>query len=67
VSAVLLAIAGGYDADTLFLIAIALPATMAAAQIGLWAFGRLTDGQFRRLLIALMGVSGEVLLVRTLA
>lgn len=61
-----LAIDGAFDREVLITIAIAFPATMIAAQIGLWLFGRLTDLQFRRLLIALMMVSGCVLLAREL-
>lgn len=66
ISALMLAATGVYTTGTLVLIAVALPTTMAAAQAGLWAFGRLTDIQFRRLLIVLMGVSGAVLLARSL-
>ncbi|MEM7061331.1 MAG: sulfite exporter TauE/SafE family protein [Pseudomonadota bacterium] len=61
-----LAIDGAFDREVLITIAIAFPVTMIAAQIGLWLFGRLTDLQFRRLLIALMMVSGCVLLAREL-
>ena len=65
-SAILLALDGAYDRQTLIAMAIALPATMIAAQLGIRVFGRLTDHQFRRLLIGLMLVSGGVLLVREL-
>ena len=66
ISAILLAIEGAYGADTLIVIAIALPATMIAAQIGLWTFRRLTDAIFRRLLIAMMLVAGLVILAQEL-
>ncbi|MGD1926473.1 MAG: sulfite exporter TauE/SafE family protein [Paracoccaceae bacterium] len=66
ISAILLAIAGAYTRDVLIAILIALPATMLAAQIGLWVFGKLEDSQFRRLLIGLMTVSGVILLARTM-
>ena len=65
-SAVLLAFDGAYDRQVLFTVLIAFPATMIAAQIGLWLFGRLTDLQFRRLLIALMLTSGLMILAREL-
>lgn len=65
-AALLLAFRGGYDGQTLLLIAIAFPVTMIGAQIGIWLFRHLTDRQFRRLLIAMMFVSGAVLLVREL-
>jgi len=48
------------------LIAIALPVTLVFAQIGIAIFKRLTDDQFRRLVIALMFVSGVVLMMREL-
>ena len=67
ISTLMLAINGTYDRETLIAIAVALPVTMIAAQLGLWTFKRLTDAQFRRLLIAMMLLSGVVLLVRQLA
>ena len=65
-AAVLLAVQGIYDREALIRIAIAFPATMAASQVGIWAFGRLTDHQFRWLVVVLMFVSGAVLMVRKL-
>lgn len=65
-SATALVVDGAYDRQTLITLFIALPATMVCAQVGIWAFGRLSDGEFRRLLIALMLVSGVVLLLREL-
>lgn len=65
-SAIMLALDGAYDRATLIAMAVALPVTMIAAQIGLVVFGRLSDLQFRRLLIALMLISGLVLLAREL-
>lgn len=61
ISMVLLALDGVYDGATLRTVAIALPATILAAQAGIWMFGRITDAQFRRTLIVLMFVSGIVL------
>ena len=55
---------GVYNWDVLKLIAIALPATMIFAQIGLTIFKRLNDTQFRRLIIVLMFLSGLILMLR---
>lgn len=60
------ALTGIYDADLLKLIAIALPVTMVFAQIGITLFKRLSDNQFRRLIIGLMFVSGFILMARQL-
>lgn len=64
ISALLLAWDGAYDRQTLLLIAIALPATMAAAQVGIWTFRRMQDSQFRRLLVAMTFLGGIIILVR---
>ena len=61
-----LAMNGAYTRDTLILIAVALPVTMLSAQVGIATFRRLSDDAFRRLLIALMLVSGVVLMAREL-
>jgi Sulfite exporter TauE/SafE. len=63
---VLLAFQGAYTAETLLLIAGALPVTMLAAQVGARLFARLTDAQFKRLLILLLFVSGASILVQEL-
>lgn len=55
---------GAYTPATLTSIALALPVTMIFAQIGISVFKRLTDHQFRRLLIAMMFLSGLLLLAR---
>lgn len=65
-TALTLAWNGAYGRDTLILIAVALPVTMIFAQIGIAVFRRLQDDSFRRLIIAMMLVSGAVLLVRVL-
>ena len=65
-TAVGFAIKGVYSLDTLKLIAVTLPVTLTFAQIGIITFKRLHDDQFRRLIIALMFVSGTVLLAREL-
>ncbi|WP_281858377.1 sulfite exporter TauE/SafE family protein [Litoreibacter halocynthiae] len=64
VTALVFAINGTYTGQTLTYIAMALPVTMIFAQIGISVFKRLTDDQFRRLLIAMMLVSGLVLMAR---
>lgn len=61
------AIKGAYTWEVITLIAIALPATMISAQIGISIFKRLNDAQFRRLIIALMFLSGVTLMLRVLA
>lgn len=63
-SALALAWGGAYGRETLVTMAVALPLTMIAAQIGLWTFKRLSDSQFRRLLVVMMFLSGIVLLAR---
>lgn len=63
-TAVLFAVKGVYDFDTLILIVGALPITIVFAQIGIYVFKRLRDEQFRRLLIAMMLVSGLILVAR---
>jgi len=50
---VLLALDGVYTAKTLIAFAIAFPAAVIAAQIGIAVFKRCTDDQYRRLLIIL--------------
>lgn len=61
IAMLLLALDGAYDRATLSTVAVALPATMLAAQSGIWMFGRFTDAQFRRTLIGLMFLSGILL------
>ena len=58
---------GAYTWEVIKLIAIALPATMVSAQIGISIFKHLNDNQFRRLIIVLMFVSGIVLMLREAA
>ncbi|WGH77309.1 sulfite exporter TauE/SafE family protein [Jannaschia ovalis] len=65
-TALTLAWNGAYGRETLVLILVALPVTMISAQIGIAVFRRLQDDQFRRLIIAMMLVSGAVLLLRVL-
>ena len=63
---VLLALDGGFEAQVLRNLLLALPASAVGAAIGLWLFGRLSDLGYRRLLILLMLVSGLSLLARAL-
>ena len=67
IAAALFAWRGYYTRDTLVLMAIALPATLLSAQVGLAVFRRLNDDQFRRLLIWLLFLSGVLLAMRELA
>lgn len=62
----MLAWQGAYDRTTLTAFAIALPASFAAVQVGLWLFRRISDMMFRRLLIGLslflgLGILSSVL------
>ena len=64
VTALVFAYKGAYTTQTLIYIVMALPVTMIFAQMGITVFKRLTDDQFRRLLIAMMLVSGLILMAR---
>ncbi|MBO6815927.1 MAG: sulfite exporter TauE/SafE family protein [Rhizobiaceae bacterium] len=66
VTAAMLAFRGVYTQTTLLYFAIALPASMIAAQVGITIFKRLTDQQFRRMLIAMTFIAGTILLLREL-
>ncbi|MEM6971597.1 MAG: sulfite exporter TauE/SafE family protein [Pseudomonadota bacterium] len=65
-TAAALALRGAYTKEVLVAMVIAVPAAMVAAQIGIYAFARLPEALFRRLLIALTLVSGTILTLRTL-
>lgn len=58
------AIEGYFTVHTLTMMAIALPSTIIATQIGLALFKSLTDSQFRRLLVWLMLLSAVSLIIR---
>ncbi len=64
VSAILLAFRGAYDGPVLLSIAVALPVTLGAAQLGIAVFTRLSDARFRKLLIGMLLLSGLVLMTR---
>lgn len=66
VTAALLAWKGFYTAQTLGLTALALPATLIGAQVGMLVFRRLSDDQFRVALFGLMLFSGSILALREL-
>lgn len=58
---------GYFAGDTLILVGIALPATLIASQIGVAIFHRLTDRQFRWLLVWLLLGTGMLVAARELA
>ena len=63
---VLLVFRGAYNKTTLTAILIAIPVGLLAAQLGIRVFRRVSDDQFRRLLILLCLLLGVGLLVRQL-
>lgn len=65
-TAAALAVKEAYTRETLIYLALALPLSIIAAQIGIAIFKRLPDAAFRRLLIAMTFISGAVLLAREL-
>ncbi|WP_306152050.1 sulfite exporter TauE/SafE family protein [Roseovarius sp. MMSF_3281] len=65
-TAVMLWWQGTYSREVLINLAIALPATMISAQIGISVFRRLSDDLFRRLLISMCLLSGIILMIRAL-
>lgn len=66
VTAALLAWKGFYTSQTLGLTALVLPATLIGAQVGVLVFQRLSDDQFRLVLLGLMFLSGSILAVQEL-
>jgi uncharacterized membrane protein YfcA len=56
------AVAGFLDRTFFLWAAITLPVTLIGAHIGLRLYGRINDAQFRRLVIALLGLSGLTLI-----
>ena len=61
-SAIWLGIGGAVDADTLRLFAIGLPILLAGTWLGLRLYGRVDDAGFRRIVLALLLVSGAALM-----
>ncbi|MBS0529348.1 MAG: sulfite exporter TauE/SafE family protein [Proteobacteria bacterium] len=66
IAGVTYAISGYYSSRSVSLILITLPITLISAQAGIWAFRRLSDDQFRRLLVSLMLLSGLIIVVKEL-
>ncbi|AOE85880.1 sulfite exporter TauE/SafE family protein [Pseudomonas sp. TCU-HL1] len=66
IAVVVFAWQGYYSHDTLVLMAITLPATLISSQIGIAVFRRLTDRQFRWLLVWLLVAAGVLLALREL-
>ncbi|WP_454621776.1 sulfite exporter TauE/SafE family protein [Bradyrhizobium cenepequi] len=64
IAAAVFAVSGYYSWQSIPLILIALPITLVSAQVGIWAFKRLSDDQFRRLLVTLMFVSGLIIVAK---
>lgn len=65
IAAVLLALKGVYDAHVGLALLVATPVALASAQLGIFAFRRIDDAGFRRLLVLMMLASGLVLLGRS--
>ena len=59
-------VAGFLDRTFFVWAVICLPTTLIGARIGLALYGRLDDAQFRRILLALLGLSGASLIVSSL-
>jgi len=57
---------GIYTHDVLINLAVAIPAALISAQIGISVFRRLSDDLFRRLLISMCLLSGLILMIRAL-
>lgn len=66
VATILFAWHGYYTHDTLMLMLLAVPATLISGQIGIAVFHRLTDHQFRKLLVWLLFAFGTILALREL-
>lgn len=66
ISALLLLFQGAFDRQVIVFLVITLPVSIFAAQCGVWLFQKLTDTLFRRLLIAMMFVSGMTILLQQL-
>jgi len=64
VATVLLFLKGAYTTTVLSNLMLVVPTALVGSFIGIFVFKRLNDNQFRRLLIALMLVSGLILLAQ---
>ncbi|NOR62277.1 MAG: TSUP family transporter [Rhodobacteraceae bacterium] len=66
IAALLFLLRGHYTWGVVQQLLLALPVSVLSAQVGLALFKRLSDSQFRRLLIMLMFISGVILLGKAL-
>jgi uncharacterized membrane protein YfcA len=60
------AVSGLLDRTFLLWALIALPTTLVGARLGLMLYGRVDEGQFRKLVLALLSLSGAILIVSSL-
>jgi uncharacterized protein len=60
------AVAGFLDRTFFIWAAICVPTTLIGARIGLALYGRVSDAQFRRIILSLLGLSGVTLIVSSL-
>ena len=63
-SAAWLGVQGAISREVIWLFAIALPVLVAGTWLGLKLYGRLDEGQFRKVVLILLSASGAVLLFR---
>ncbi len=63
---IVFALRGVYTAQSLTLLAVALPVSLVAAQLGIHVYQRISDHAFRRLLVVMTFASGAVMLIREL-
>jgi uncharacterized membrane protein YfcA len=62
-SAISLAVAGSYTAETLKLYALALPALVAGLWVGFKLYGKIDDATFRKIILILLLISGMSLIL----
>ena len=62
----LFALQGSLDQELWIAVGIAFPSTLVSARLGLYAFRRMSEAQYRQVLIWLMLGSGAILLVKEL-
>jgi uncharacterized membrane protein YfcA len=55
---------GSIAADTAWLVALGLPAVLLGVWLGMKVYGRLSEGGFRKIVLALLGLSGVALLIQ---
>ena len=59
-----MAVAGQITADVLLIAALCLPATLLGSWIGARLYKRISANRFRRLVLALLLISGTILIVQ---